>query len=101
MPVPAVLHSLAAYDSDAERIWLLIVFGCIIGIPGIIAWFVTTERGLARLFRTGPALLLPAVLAWALVSQVTCTPAGCPPDLWRSTCCSTEPLQPLSFGTSR
>jgi hypothetical protein len=72
-----------AVEVWADLIWILVFFACVIGVPGVIAWQATAEMGWARVFRTGPALLVPFVFVWAVISHVSCGPGECPPDLWR------------------
>lgn len=83
MPMLAVLFVLAAGSWDEEDIVPLAIFACIVGVAGVVAWFATDERGLAGLFWTGPALLLPAVFVCALILHASCGPGECHPDLWR------------------
>jgi hypothetical protein len=62
----------------------LVIISCIISMPGVIAWIGTAERGLARIFWSGPALLVPAVCLLTLVSFFSCRhEVECSKDLWR------------------
>jgi hypothetical protein len=69
---------------DASLVGLLII-GCILGIPGVMAWVGSSDTGLARMFQAGPALLIPAAFLWTLVSHYSCRhEVECSGDLWRT-----------------
>jgi hypothetical protein len=56
---------------DSNVVGLLII-GCLVGgIPGAWAWGVSTATGWARLFQTGPALLILPVFVWSVISYAT------------------------------
>jgi hypothetical protein len=49
-----------------------LIIGCLVGgIPGAWAWGVSTARGWAGLFQTGPALLILPVFIWTVISHAT------------------------------
>jgi hypothetical protein len=78
------LSALVAFVGWDSSIIGLLVMGCIIGIPGVMAWAGSSERGLPRIFQTGPALLIPAVFLWTLISHFSCPgEVECRHDLWR------------------
>jgi hypothetical protein len=56
---------------DTKSLVFLLVVACLVGIPGAIAWAGSTARGNERLFQAGPALLIPAVFAWTVISHAT------------------------------
>jgi hypothetical protein len=62
----------------------LLIIGCLVGIPGVMAWAGSTTRGWARLLQAGPALLIPAVFIWTAISHSTCRhEVECSGDWWR------------------
>jgi hypothetical protein len=61
-----------------------VIISVFLGIPGVIGWLGTAERGSERIFRSGPALLVPGVCLWTLLSHYTCRhEVECSDDLWR------------------
>jgi hypothetical protein len=66
-----------------KAIVFLLVVGCLVGIHGIVAWIRSSDRGTARLLQTGPALLIPVVLLWTLISHYSCRDE-CSSDSWRT-----------------
>jgi hypothetical protein len=77
---PLALFSAGGRDSSVFA--FLLVIGCIVGIPGIIAWTKSAARGWTRTFHAGPALLIPAVFLWTVLSHCTCG-HYCEKDMWR------------------
>jgi hypothetical protein len=49
----------------------LLIMGCVVAIPGAWAWGFSTARRWARLFQGGPALLIPALFVWTVISHAT------------------------------
>lgn len=79
--MPLVLAGLGGWNDSLVG---LFVMGCAVGIPGVMAWIRSSERGLARAFQTGPALLVPLVFLWTLISHYSCPDElVCRGDLWR------------------
>jgi hypothetical protein len=62
----------------------MLLFGILVAIPGIVAWANVPGRGFTKAFRVGPALLIPAVFLWAVISNLSCPGESvCRDALWR------------------
>lgn len=77
---PILISSLGRFYAGGGEwrvVVLLLAIGCLVGIPGIMAW----GRSAGRVFHVGPALLIPAVILWTVLSLYTC--GHCEKDLRR------------------
>jgi hypothetical protein len=81
--------SVVGLTSFNAEIWTLgleslFLYACAVAAIGLIPWSMSADRGLARLFRAGPALLVPVVYLWSVVSHYFCRgEEECSNDIWR------------------
>jgi hypothetical protein len=70
--------------SSLPSFFSLLLIACSVGAIGVLAWVTASETGLAKFFRTGPALLIPVVYLWAIISHNFCPHGMECHDLWRT-----------------